>query len=105
MKPLLNEAQTGPTTSLISKDINNDGILDIIGVGGLYDAEIETIRYDSNYGYVLLGDGKGNFSYSKEYYPFIDNDAKDIKNLNINGKEHYIVVSNNAPLKVFNYSL
>jgi hypothetical protein len=67
MKPLLNEAQTGPTTSLISKDINNDGILDIIGVGGLYDAEIETIRYDSNYGYVLLGDGKGNFSYTKEY--------------------------------------
>ena len=105
MKPLLNEAQTGPTTSLISKDINNDGLLDIIGVGAIYDAEIETIRYDSNYGYVLLGDGKGNFSYSKEFYPFIDSDAKDIKNLNINGKEHYIVVSNNAPLKVFNYNL
>ena len=105
MKPLLNEAQTGPTTSLISKDINNDGNLDILGVGAIYDAEVETIRYDSNYGYVLLGDGKGDFSYSNELYPFIDSDAKDMKKIIIKGKEHYIVVSNNAPLKVFSYNL
>ncbi len=103
MKPLPNEAQTGPTMSFVTKDYNNDGFLDIMGVGGIYDAEVETIRYDSNYGYVLLGDGKGDFVYSKEYDPFIDSDSKDMTEININGKAHYMVVSNNAPLEIFSF--
>ncbi len=100
---LPNEAQMGPTMATIIKDFNNDGNLDIVGVGGLYDAEVETIRYDSNYGYVLLGDGKGNFKYSKEYVPFIDSDAKNMKPIKIKGAEMFMVVSNNAPLQIFNF--
>ncbi len=100
---LPNEAQMGPTMATIIKDLNNDGNLDILGVGGLYDAEVETIRYDGNFGYVLLGDGKGNFKYSKEYEPFIDSDAKNMKAIKINGNEMYMVVSNNAPLQIFNF--
>jgi hypothetical protein len=103
IKQLPNEAQTGPTMSLITKDFNDDGYLDIMGVGAIYDAEVETIRYDSNYGYVLLGDGKGDFVYSKQYDPFIDSDAKDMTEININGKVHYMVVSNNAPLEIFTF--
>ena len=103
IKPLPNEAQTGPTMSFITKDFNDDGYLDIMGVGAIYDAEVETIRYDSNYGYVLLGDGKGDFVYSKQYDPFIDSDAKDMTEININGKAHYMVVSNNAPLEIFTF--
>ena len=103
IKQLPNEAQTGPTMSLITKDFNDDGYLDIMGVGAIYDAEVETIRYDSNYGYVLLGDGKGDFVYSKQYDPFIDSDAKDMTEININGKAHYMVVSNNAPLEIFTF--
>ena len=100
---LENQAQTGPTLSLISQDINKDGHLDIMGVGAIYDAEVETIRYDSNYGYVLLGDGQGNFSYAKEYSPFIHSDSKDLSPIAINGKDHFIVVSNNQPLEIFTY--
>ncbi len=102
--PLSNEAQMGPTMSLISGDFNNDGNLDIMGIGNMYDAEVETIRYDSNYGYVLLGNGKGDFKYSKEYMPFIDSDSKNLKQVIIKGKIHYIVASNNAPLEVFTYN-
>ncbi len=100
---LPNQAQTGPTMSLLSQDINNDGNLDIMGIGAIYDAEVETIRYDSNYGYVLLGDGQGNFEYTKRYEPFIDRDSKDIETIVVNGEPHYIVVSNNAPLDVFTF--
>ena len=100
---LSNETQMGPTLSIISGDFNNDGAKDIMGIGAIYDAEVETIRYDSNYGYVLLGDGKGNFAYSKEYDPFIDSDSKDLNRITINGKEHFIVVSNNSPLQMFTY--
>lgn len=102
---LMNEAQLGPTLSLISGDFNNDGFKDIMGVGAIYDAEVETIRYDSNYGYVLLGNGKGDFKYAKEYDPFITSDSKDLKQIIINGKEHYMVVSNNAPLEIFTFIL
>ena len=100
---LPNETQTGPTLSLISEDINKDGHLDIIGIGAIYDAEVETIRYDSNYGYALLGDGKGKFTYDKAYDPFIDQDAKDLTQLMIDNKPHYVAVSNNAALEIFTY--
>ncbi len=98
-----NWAQVGPTLSILPADFNGDGHMDVMGIGGIYDAEVETIRYDSNYGYVLLGDGKGNFSNSKEYGPFIDSDSKDMTTININGKPHYFVVSNNTQLEVFTF--
>ncbi|WP_432410010.1 VCBS repeat-containing protein [Rasiella sp. SM2506] len=100
---LPNMAQLGPTLSFLTKDFNNDGNLDLMGVGGIYDAEVETIRYDSNYGYVLLGDGKGGFEYSKKYDPYLTTDVKDITEISIKGNSYYVVVSNNAPLEVFTF--
>ncbi len=104
LKKLPNEAQLGPTLSIVARDFNKDGLLDIMGVGAIYDAEVETIRYDSNYGYVLLNNGNGGFDYSNQYLPFIDSDAKNMKPIKINGKEMYMVVSNNAPLQIFNFA-
>lgn len=103
IKRLPNEAQLGPTLSFISRDFNNDGNMDIMGVGAIYDAEVETIRYDSNYGYVLLGDGKGGFNYSREYAPLIASDSKNMKPIKINGNEMFMVISNNGPLQIFNF--
>ena len=103
IRKLPNEAQMGPTLSVLAKDINGDGILDIMGVGGMYDTEVETIRYDSNYGYVLLGDGKGGFANSKSFAPFIDKEAKGLVEIVIKGKDCYLVVSNNAPLEIFTF--
>lgn len=104
LKILPNQVQTGPTLSFITRDFDDDGNMDILGIGAIYDAEVETIRYDSNYGYVLLGDGKGEFKYSKEYDPFIDSDAKDITEIKIDGRTHYMVVSNNEDLEIFTFS-
>ena len=96
-------AQLGPTLSFVTNDFNNDGIKDVMGVGAIYDAEVETIRYDSNYGYVLLGDENGNFTYTEEFDPFLNTDVKDITKMNIKGTVHYVAVSNNAPLAVFTF--
>ena len=100
---LSNEAQVGPTLSTLAVDINKDGYLDILGVGAIYDAEVETIRYDSNMGYVLLGDGKGGFTYSSEYFPFVKMDTKDIESIIIGGEQYFVAVGNNAPLEVFTF--
>ncbi|MEZ4858894.1 MAG: VCBS repeat-containing protein [Flavobacteriaceae bacterium] len=105
MVHLPNEAQMGPTMATMVKDINGDGNLDILGVGGLYDAEVETVRYDGNFGYLLLGNGKGSFVSEKSYEPYIPKDAKDLKQVTIKGVVYYFVVSNNAPLEVFTYQL
>jgi hypothetical protein len=98
------EAQTGPTLSMATGDFNKDGNLDIIGIGAIYDAEVETIRYDGNYGYTLLGDGQGGFTHSSIHDPFIDSDAKDMTQITINGRSYFMVVSNNAPLEIFSFT-
>ena len=98
------EAQTGPTLSMATVDFNNDGNPDILGVGAIYDAEVETIRYDGNYGYVLLGDGKGGFTHSTLHAPFVDSDAKDMTQITIDGTNYFMVVSNNAPLEIFTFN-
>jgi len=98
---LPNPAQLGPTLAFVNQDFNGDGHLDVMGVGAIYDAEVETIRYDSNFGYVLLGDGTGKFVYDKKYDPSIHSDAKDITPISIQNKGYYMVVSNNAPLEIF----
>ncbi len=97
------QAQTGPTLSMVTGDFNEDGNPDVMGIGAIYDAEVETIRYDANYGYVLLGDGNGSFSFEGRYDPYVDSDSKDMTAISINGKTHYIVASNNAPLHVFRF--
>jgi len=100
MHTLPNQAQTGPTLATLARDVNNDGFMDIVGMGAIYDAEVETIRYDSNYGYVLLGDGTGNFENSKDFAPHVNRDTKDVISVRSNNKDLYIVASNNAPLTI-----
>lgn len=98
------QAQLGPTLSTLIKDFNNDGNLDIMGIGNIYDAEVETIRYDSNFGYVLLGNGEGKFAYSSIHDPLVLIDSKNVVSIKIKELDHYIVVGNNAPLQLFTYA-
>jgi hypothetical protein len=65
-KELPIEAQFGPTLAFETIDVNQDGRLEILGVGNIYDAEVETIRYDASRGYVLNTDAQDDFSVFKE---------------------------------------
>lgn len=103
VKPLDIKAQLGPTLSFVTRDFNNDGNIDIMGVGAIYDAEVETMRYDANFGYVLLGDGNGNFTHSTAYAPMLMSDTKDISTVIINETPVYIVLSNNKNLDTFSF--
>ena len=71
-----------------------DGHLDILGVGAIHQAEVETIRYDGNKGYLLLGDGKGNFNSTSLKGLKLLNNSRTVENLEIDG-EQFLVVSNN----------
>lgn len=87
-------AQTGPTLDAIIQDFNQDGHLDILGIGAIHQAEVETIRYDGNKGYLLLGDGKGNFSAASISGLNLLDNSRTIESIEI-GDEHFLVVSNN----------
>lgn len=59
--PFSNNAQLSSINDFLINDWNEDGHLDMLISGNLYNSEIETPRNDSNYGLLLLGDGLGKF--------------------------------------------
>lgn len=100
-KELPGTAQIGPTMSFVFTDVNKDGFQDVIGVGGIYESEVETIRYDSNVGYILLGDSKGNLKPYKDLNFYNAANAKQMKKIKIAGKPCLIIANNNAPLSLY----
>lgn len=99
---LPNAAQVSPIKSSIIKDVNNDGISDIIIVGNHYGVEVETTRYDAGYGNVLLGTVEGKYKaipakQSGFYVPF---DSRSISEITVKGTKKLIIANNNAPLKM-----
>jgi len=99
LKKLNDYAQISPINSGISFDINKDGNLDFIGIGNNYGAEVETVRYDSGTGVILLGDGKGGFKHISGINSgfFSNTDDKDLIKVN----DFIIISSNNKTLKRF----
>jgi hypothetical protein len=98
------DVQKSPTMDFEILDVNNDGFNDIVGVGNLYDAEVETIRYDASLGYVLLGTGKGKFVPLQNSGFNCNSDMREVSKINISGKTHVIVASNNDNLIFFKTS-
>ena len=100
IKKLPNEAQFSPTLGASIIDINNDGYLDVFGIGNVYESEVETIRYDASKGYVLLGDRKGGFTFCNDSSYFNNMEAKAIEKISINGDWHFIILNKNAELTI-----
>ena len=100
IQTLPNQAQLSPTLSIEIVDVNNDGYLDIFGVGNIYDAEVETIRYDASKSYLLLGNKEGGYNFSTDTSYFNNKESKDIKKIMINGVLHFIILNKNDKLTI-----
>ena len=101
--PLPNEVQVSSINSIISKDFNRDGNLDLLLAGNLYSSEVETPRNDASYGAYLEGDGKGSFipiPFEQSGF-FINGEVKDMNILSHAHGELVIAALNNDSLKVF----
>jgi len=95
--------QIGPINGIVVYDFNGDGNLDILTAGNNFAAEVETIRYDSNYGIMCLGDGKGNFKpLSIAESGFFDAfDVKDLEVIKLKISDLIVVTANNGQTKSF----
>ena len=80
---------------------DNDGFKDLIGVGNLYDAEVETVRYDAAQGYILLNDGHGKFNGDDSQSLFCNSDMRSVEKIEVNGDIHILVGSNNDKLSIY----
>lgn len=100
IQKLPNEAQFAPTLSTEVFDVNNDGYLDVFGVGNIHEAEVETIRYDASKGYVLLGNKNGGFQFSNDSSYFSNLEAKAIKKITIDDATHFIILNKNSELHI-----
>jgi len=91
------EAQLSPVYAICVKDIDRDGFEDIILGGNLYGVKPEVGRYDASHGAFLKGTGNGNFVSipSHETGLFLDGQIRDIKIIQIKGREMLMVARNN----------
>ena len=87
--------------SILVRDLNDDGNLDIITAGNLYEAEVETPRCDAGNGLILSGNGDGTF---KRLYPSNINwgqhNVKSLGLLDMNGIPAVLIGNNNARLEL-----
>lgn len=104
IKPLTIESQISPMYSIVVKDVNKDGNLDILTIGNDYSTETLTGRYDAGIGNYLQGDGKGNFkniSVTKSNF-FVIGDAKNLSELKLkDGSSLFLASRNNDKMLVF----
>ncbi len=99
-------AQFGPTTDFLIADFNADGNKDIFGIGSLYEAEVETVRYDASKGYFIFGNGVKDQIASSVKLPNVLNrlQTRAMEFIKINGKEYIILLSKNDKLKFLEWN-
>ncbi len=83
-------SQFGPTLDFEFLDLNKDGLSEVIGVGSIYDSEVETIRYDASKGYILTNNND-SISLYNDLLSFTNGDIKAIERIVIN-KEMYVLL-------------
>ncbi|MEP6647987.1 MAG: VCBS repeat-containing protein, partial [Saprospiraceae bacterium] len=91
------QAQVSPVEGIIVYDFNHDGFQDLLLAGNKYGMEVETGRLDSGIGTLLLGNGKGDFTWKNNIETgfWASKDVRDLALLSGPGQQIRILVSNN----------
>jgi hypothetical protein len=98
------EAQLSPVYGTIAFDYNLDGQKDLLLTGNFYDVLPEIGRYDSNYGLVLRGQGKGKYT---KVAPFesgfkVDGQVRKMQLVRgANGQQMVVLAKNNDKAQLF----
>ena len=89
---------------MITDDINHDGHLNVMLVGNSYGADVVTGRYAAHTGWVMTGDGQGNFRAMPHQASdfFADGDCQDIAQVtSVQGDVLYVISQHNGRLLAF----
>ena len=104
IKVLPKEVQFSAVNAICVADVNKDGIQDIVLGGNQYEFKPQFSRLDANFGSVLLGNKKGEFSwlpYNQSGF-MVKGEIKNLKMIkNKNKSTAMIAVLNNDKPKIF----
>lgn len=102
-KELPTLSQFGAVRDIILKDLNNDGLVDLICAGNFYGSEVETVRYDSNFGSIVINKGNNEFETLslEESGLILNSDVRDLETVTIKNDEYLIATSNNDVLRSY----
>ncbi|CAM1371072.1 VCBS repeat-containing protein [Tenacibaculum xiamenense] len=98
LKKLPTQSQFGPTTSFISLSNSTSKENLILGAGSVYEAEVETVRYDGNKGYLL--NQKGDILKAEALNIFDELEVKALKSIAISNKNYVLVLCKNDEIKL-----
>ncbi|MDH3650265.1 MAG: VCBS repeat-containing protein [Saprospiraceae bacterium] len=98
------EAQFFPILDIETHDVNKDGYEDLLLVGGMYNTEAETPRFDAGSGLVLISNRKNGYSteqiFNSEFY--INGNTKSMELIkDREGNDYVVIGTNNDSLSVF----
>lgn len=100
IKPLPLQAQFGPTKDFVVSDFDKDGSDDIFGIGSLYEAEVETVRYDANKGYFLYGNKEKPLDFSIQLPAVQGVQINAAEDITIGDKKYILLQCKNEELKL-----
>jgi hypothetical protein len=105
IKKLPTEAQFSPVRIIFVKDINKDGIQDLILAGNDFAVRPSYGRYDASFGWCLLGNSNHEFTTLMPVKSGlrINGDARRIVPIDIAGKHYLVAAVNNGDLQVFQF--
>jgi hypothetical protein len=100
-KSLPAEAQYAPVHAMAVVDANGDGKKDLVLGGNNSWTRIKFGRYTANHGTLLLGDGKGNFSYAPQWKSGLNirGNVRSMVTVSANNKTQLLFGVNDAAVK------
>lgn len=99
------EAQFSTVRSILPKDVDKDGITDLLLAGNDYAVRPSYGRYDASYGWCLLGSDGNTFRalYPEKSGLRINGAGRKLREIDIAGKHYLLAAVNNGPLRIFQF--
>jgi enediyne biosynthesis protein E4 len=102
---LPNICQVSPVNSILVDDFNGDGYPDVVLLGNKFEAEVETVRYDSGFGVLLLGNKAGELNPVSSVVSglYLDLDIKSAVLMQLPGKKAIVTLPKHGHLMILTY--
>ena len=100
------QAQFAPVTTILAQDFDRDGHTDLLLLGNKSDNRLKLGSMDANYGCLLMGNGKGAFTYVTQPKAGLSvrGDVKSVVEIKVNQTNELVIGAFNQPLQVYKLS-
>ncbi|RAJ95895.1 VCBS repeat protein [Larkinella arboricola] len=97
------QAQFSPVTKSLVDDFDRDGFMDLLLLGNKSNNRLKIGSIDANYGCLMKGDGKGNFSYvpQPEAGLSVIGDVQSVVQLQVQQARYIVIGAFNEPIQVY----